>query len=86
MFDDQVHDYFEPSDTAQSRSLLDDLVVASRQENQSAARRLSKIAELFELRRAERARTRNGPWTPGAAVGAEIAAALRISLARPAAT
>lgn len=82
MFDDQVHDYFEPSDTAQSRSLLDDLVVASRQENQSAARRLSKIAELFELRRAERGENEEWAVDTGAAVGAEIAAALRISLGK----
>ncbi|WP_293310057.1 DUF222 domain-containing protein, partial [Mycolicibacterium sp.] len=82
MFDDQVHDYFEPSDTAQSRSLLDDLVVASRQENQSAARRLSTIAELFELRRAERGENEEWAVDTWAAVGAEIAAALRISLGK----
>lgn len=82
MFDDPVHDYFEPSDTVQSRSLLEGVVDAARQENRSAARRLSTIAELFELRRAERGEAEDWAVDTWAAVGAEVAAALRISLGK----
>lgn len=82
MFDTRVHDYFEPSDTPQSRSLLDDLVAATHRENRSAAQRLSAIAELFELRRAERGENEEWAVDTWAAVGAEIAAALRISLGK----
>ena len=48
------HDYFLPSDTAQSRGLIAQLGLASRAENRAAALRLKVIGELFELRRGER--------------------------------
>ncbi|MGV0991725.1 MAG: HNH endonuclease signature motif containing protein [Mycobacterium sp.] len=82
MFDNRVHDYFAPSDTARSQSLLDELVASSRLENQAAARRLSTITELFELRRAERGENPDWAVDTWAAVGAEVAAALRISLGK----
>ncbi len=81
MFDD-LCDYFEPSDTAQSRDLIDQLASASREENRAAARRLSAIAELFELRRNERGEREDWAVDTWAAVGAEVAAALRVSLAK----
>ena len=82
MFDTRLHDYFEPADTAQSRTLVDALVVAARQENQAAARRLGTAAQLFELRRAERGEAADWAVDTWAAVGAEVAAALRISLGK----
>ena len=82
MFDKRDYDYFEPSDTPRSRSLLRDLVTASREENRAAAHRLSTIAELFELRRNERGEHETWAVDTWAAVGAEVAAALRISLGK----
>lgn len=83
MFDDkQVHDHWDPPETAASRSLLDRLAVTSRQENQAAARRLRIIGELFELRRSERGENAEWAVDTWAAVGAEIAAALRVSLGK----
>lgn len=83
MFDDKRdYDYFEPSDTPASRSLICGVITASREENRAAARRLSSIADLFELRRAERGEHENWAVDTWAAVGAEVAAALRISLGK----
>lgn len=82
MFGSQLHDYFEPSDTAESRALLTSIRASTRAENQAAARRLSSIAELFELRRRERGEREDWAVDTWAAVGAEVAAALRISLAK----
>lgn len=78
----QVHDYWEPPETPESRSLLEELAVTSRRENQAAARRLRIIGDLFELRRAERGENAEWAVDTWAAVGAEIAAALRISLGK----
>jgi hypothetical protein len=78
----QLHEYFEPSDTAQSRALLAGIGASARAENQAAARRLSAIAELFELRRCERGEREDWAVDTWAAVGAEVAAALRVSLAK----
>lgn len=77
----QLHDYFEPSDTAESRALLVRIGASARAENQAAARRLAAVAELFELRRRERGEREDWAVDTWAAVGAEVAAALRISLA-----
>ncbi|AQT78973.1 hypothetical protein B1R94_06370 [Mycolicibacterium litorale] len=81
MFASQLHDYFEPSDTAESRALLASIGASARAENQAAARRLSAVAELFELRRRERGERSDWAVDTWAAVGAEVAAALRVSLA-----
>jgi hypothetical protein len=78
----QLHDYFEPSDTAESRELLASICASTRAENQGAARRLSSTAELFELRRRERGEREDWAVDTWAAVGAEVAAALRISLGK----
>jgi hypothetical protein len=43
MFGSPYHEYFEPPDTAESRSLFEQLAVASRAENQAAAGRLRVI-------------------------------------------
>lgn len=82
MFGSQLHDYFEPSDTAESQALLTSIRASTRAENQAAARRLSAIAELFELRRRERGEREDWAVDTWAAVGAEVAAALRVSLAK----
>jgi len=62
--------------------MLADLAVAARLENQAAARKLKYAGELFELRRAERGEEEDWAVDTWAAVGAEIAAALRISLGK----
>jgi Domain of unknown function (DUF222) len=81
MFDTRLHEHFEPSDTAQSRALIDRMCSAGRAEAQAAAQRLDAIAALFELRRAERGEHADWAVDTWAAVGAEVAAAFRISLA-----
>jgi hypothetical protein len=78
----QLHDYWEPPETAESRALLARIGISSRAENQAAAQRLCDIAELFELRRDERGEREDWAVDTWAAVGAEIAAALRVSLAK----
>jgi hypothetical protein len=47
MFDTRLHEHFEPSDTAQSRALIDRMCSAGRAEAQAAAQRLDAIAALF---------------------------------------
>ena len=78
----QLHDHWDPPDTAESRALLDELATATRLANQAAARRLRTVGELFEMRRAERGEAADWAVDTWAAVGAEIAAALRISLGK----
>ena len=68
--------------TAESGVLLERLAVASRAESQAAAARLRAVCELFELRRRQRGERADWAVDTWAAVGAEIAAALRISLAK----
>ena len=70
--------------TAESGALFERLAAASRQENQAAAGRLRAICELFELRRRQRGERADWAVDTWAAVGAEIAAALQISLAKAA--
>jgi Domain of unknown function (DUF222) len=82
MFDHWPGEYFEPSDVAESRELIDQLTNVSRLENQAAARRLCLIADLFELRRHERGEREDWAVDTWAAVGAEVAAALRLSLGK----
>lgn len=83
MFDrSRLHDYWEPPVTAESRALLDGIAAAQRHENRAGARRLRTVGELFEMRREQRGETADWAVDTWAAVGAEIAAALRISLGR----
>ena len=81
MFDTRLHGYFAPSHTDRSRALIDRMCVAWRSEAQAAADRLDAIGELFELRRAECGEHQDWAVDTWAAVGAEVAAAFRISLA-----
>ncbi|MGE2817140.1 HNH endonuclease signature motif containing protein [Mycobacterium heidelbergense] len=81
MFDTRLHDYWEPSDTGESRALIDRMCAAWRTEARAVADRLDAIGELFELRRAERGEHQDWAVDTWAAVGAEVAAAFRISLA-----
>lgn len=82
MFGGPFHDYFEPPATAASRGLLERLSVAARAENRAAAERLRVVCELFELRRRQRGEREDWAVDTWAAVGAEVAAALRVSLAK----
>lgn len=79
MFDARLHDRWTPPETPASRSLIESIGVATRAENQAAARRLGLIGELFEMRRVERGEEEHWAVDTWAAVGAEVAAALRIS-------
>ena len=81
MFDTRLHEYFEPSHTAGSRALIHRMRAAWRVESQAAADRLDAIGELFDQRRVERGEHADWAVDTWAAVGAEVAAALRISLA-----
>jgi hypothetical protein len=78
----QYHEYFEPSDTAESRALLTSICASARAANQDDARTLASIAELFELRRRERGEREDWAVDTWAAVGSEVSAALRIRLGR----
>ncbi|MGO9510025.1 MAG: HNH endonuclease signature motif containing protein [Mycobacterium sp.] len=80
MFDTRLHEYFKPSDTDASRALLGRVRDSGRAEAQAAAARLDAIAELFELRRIECGERADWAVDTWAAVGAEVAAVLRISL------
>ena len=82
MFDSRLHDYWEPPDTPASQSLTEAICDAARTENRAAAQRLRFIGELFEMRRAERGEEEDWAVDTWAAVGAEIASALRISLGK----
>ncbi|MDT5259756.1 MAG: hypothetical protein QOD10_4836 [Mycobacterium sp.] len=79
MFDTRLHEYWKPPQTEQSRALIDRMRTAGRAESRAAAERLDAIAELFELRRAERGEQADWAVDTWAAVGAEVAAAFRIS-------
>ncbi|MCX2930135.1 HNH endonuclease signature motif containing protein [Mycobacterium sp. CVI_P3] len=82
MFDHWPGEYFEPSETDQSRDLINRLANVSRLENRAAAQRLRVIADLFELRRHQRGEREDWAVDTWAAVGAEVAAALRLSLSK----
>ncbi|HEY7054591.1 MAG TPA: HNH endonuclease signature motif containing protein [Mycobacterium sp.] len=68
-------------DTSVSCALIEEICVAARAENQAIARRLVKIGELFELRREQHDEEKDWAVDTWAATGAEIAAALRCSVA-----
>ena len=82
MFDHWPAEFFEPSETAESTGLFERLSNVSRLENQAAAQRLRVIADIFELRRRERGEREDWAVDTWAAVGAEVAAALRVSLGK----
>ncbi|ORB73231.1 13E12 repeat family protein, partial [Mycobacterium scrofulaceum] len=81
MFDTRVHDYWEPPRCERSRELVDRMCASWRLEAQVVAERLDAIGELFELRRAQRGEEADWAVDTWAAVGAEVAAAFRVSLA-----
>lgn len=81
MFDTRLHEYWEPPQTEGSRALVERMCGSGRAEARAAADRLVAIGELFEMRRAQRGEAADWAVDTWAAVGAEVAAALRISLA-----
>ena len=81
MFDTRLHEYWEPPKSDRSRALIERMCASRRVEAQAAAARLDAIGELFELRRVERGEQPDWAVDTWATVGAEVAAALRISLA-----
>jgi hypothetical protein len=81
MFDTGLHEYWEPPQTERSRALIDRMCGAGRAEARAAADRLDAVGELFEMRRAERGEQADWAVDTWAAVGAEVAAAFRISQA-----
>jgi hypothetical protein len=81
MFDTRLHDHWDPPRCERSRALVDRMCGSWRVEARAAADRLDAIGELFELRRAQRGEQADWAVDTWAAVGAEVAAAFRISLA-----
>jgi hypothetical protein len=81
MFDTRLHEYWKPPQTEDSRALIDRMCIAGRAESRAAAARLDAVGELFELRRAQRGEEADWAVDTWAAVGAEVAAAFRISQA-----
>ncbi|WP_142281023.1 DUF222 domain-containing protein, partial [Mycobacterium palustre] len=81
MFDKRLHEYWEPPQTEGSRALVERMCASWRAEARAGAGRLDAIGELFEMRRAQRGESAEWAVDTWAAVGAEVAAALRISLA-----
>lgn len=82
MFRGPDHDYWEPPQSPLSRGLVEEIVVAGRAENRAAARRMAAVGRLFEMRRAQRGEHEDWAVDTWAAVGAEVAAALRVSLGK----
>ncbi|OBH00464.1 HNH endonuclease signature motif containing protein [Mycobacterium sp. E3247] len=81
MFDTRVHEYWEPPQCERSRALVDRMCASWRLEAQVVADRLDAIGDLFELRRAQCGEESDWAVDTWAAVGAEVAAAFRVSLA-----
>ena len=81
MFDTRLHEDWEPPQTEGSRALIDRMCAAGRAESRAAAARLDAVGELFELRRGQRGEAADWAVDTWAAVGAEVAAAFRISQA-----
>ena len=75
-----MFDSYSPAAVAASAVLIDEMCAAARAENRAIAARLVKISELFEMRRREHGEEKDCAVDTWAAVGAEIAAALRTSL------
>ncbi len=81
MFDTRLHEHWDPPQTSRSRVLVERMCGSWRAEARAAADRLDAIGELFELRRVQRGEQAEWAVDTWAAVGAEVAAAFRISLA-----
>lgn len=81
MFDKRLHEHWDPPQTSGSLALVERVRGAWRAEARATAERLDAIGELFELRRAQRGERADWAVDTWAAVGAEVAAALRVSLA-----
>lgn len=81
MFDKRLHEYWEPPQHGRARALVERMRASWRDEARAAADRLDAIGELFEMRRAERGEEADWAVDTWAAVGGEVAAAFRISLA-----
>jgi hypothetical protein len=81
MFDTRLHDYWEPPTTERSVALIGRMRASWRAEARAAADRLDAIGELFEVRRAQRGEAADWAVDTWAAVGAEVAAAFRTSVA-----
>ncbi|OBH28970.1 hypothetical protein A5692_22125 [Mycobacterium sp. E342] len=81
MFDNRVHECWEPPRCERSRALVDRMCASWRLEAQAVADRLDAVGDLFELRRAQCGEESNWAVDTWAAVGAEVAAAFRVSLA-----
>jgi len=79
MFDTRLHEDWKPPQTEGSRALIDRMCAAGRAESRAAAARLDAVGELFELRRGQRGEAADWAVDTWAAVGAEVAAAFRIS-------
>ncbi|BBY61187.1 HNH endonuclease signature motif containing protein [Mycolicibacterium sarraceniae] len=80
MFDHWPGEYTETPETAESVGLFERLTSISRLENRAAAIRLRLIADIFEDRRAALGEREDWAVDTWRAVGAEVAAALRVSL------
>jgi hypothetical protein len=80
MFEHWPGEYTETPETEESAVLSVQLVNASRLENRGAALRLRVIAEIFEGRREALGEREDWAVDTWRAVGAEVAAALRLSL------
>jgi Domain of unknown function (DUF222) len=68
-----------PEDTAETREVIERVVIASRAESRAAGQRLVAIGELFALRLREFGQTEDWAVDTHDEVTAEIAAALRVS-------
>lgn len=82
MFGSAYHEYWEPPVSAESEAVMGRVMTATRSENRAAAARLKAVCELFEMRREQRGERAEWAVDTWAAVGAELAAALRVSLAK----
>lgn len=81
MFDKRWGGQTGPTGIERSQVLINQMCTAWRVEAQAAADRLDAIGELFELRRSECGEQADWAVDTWAAVGGEVAAAFRISLA-----
>jgi Domain of unknown function (DUF222) len=81
MIDTRLHEFWDPPRCEGSRALIESMCAAGRAESRAAAARLDAVAELFELRRGQRGEQADWAVDTWAAVGAEVAAAFRISQA-----
>jgi len=77
----QIRDDGDAQPAGDSRRLIDGICADARVENRAIAPRLAKIGELFDMRLAAYGEEKDCAVDTWAAVGAEVAAALRCSRA-----